>query len=299
MKFDLVITNPPFQDTYKRGKTPHKLWIDFTIRCFDQWLSASGYLAQVSPSSFRSPNSRVLELMKKLRTTFVNFDTGIHFPDVGSSFAHYVIQNSPSQAEIPTEVLSEGRSFRFAITDDVAYLPNRLELEDLEIHKKVMFRNRQRLEVKWDYVTCHNIRIHDSDTLSRERTRKHKHPVLHTNRQTWWTSVQQPFATKKKVMWSRSGYTIPFFDNGTLGGTDMVYYVLVRTVQEGRRLEKILNSALYKYLFTTAKWSGFGNERVFSMLPAFPNSIDIDDDSIMNYFELSEEEKKHVRATVE
>jgi hypothetical protein len=298
MKFDLVITNPPFQDSERRGKTPHKLWIDFTIRCFDKWLKPGGYLAQVSPSSFRSPNSRVLDLMKRLQTTFISFDSGAHFPDVGSSFAHYVMRNSPREIGETTEVISQGRHFRFAFKEDLAYLPNQLMIEDLQIHSKVMFQSRTCLKVEWDYVTCHNIRIHNSDSLSRERTRKHKYPVLHTNRQIWWSSIQQPFATKKKVMWSRSGYTLPFFDKGELGGTDMAYFIVVRTVSQGRRLEKILNSALYKYIFNTAKWSGFGNERVFSMLPELPESVEVTDEGIFDHFSLNDEERNRVRSIV-
>jgi hypothetical protein len=99
-------------------------------------------------------------------------------------------------------------------------------------------------------------------------------------------------------MWSRSGYTLPFFDKGELGGTDMVYFVLVRTVSEGRRLEKILNSAVYKYIFATAKWSGFGNERVFSMLPAIPETVEATDEEILNFFALTDAERNHVRSTV-
>ena len=38
MKFDVVATNPPFQDYKNKKKTQHKLWIDFTRCAFDKWL---------------------------------------------------------------------------------------------------------------------------------------------------------------------------------------------------------------------------------------------------------------------
>lgn len=298
MKFDLVATNPPFQDSTKRGKTPHKLWIDFTIRAFERWLHPHGVLAQVSPSSFRSPNSRILDLFKKYQTEFVNFDTQEHFPGVGSSFAHYVVRNAPKPKGHKTTIEADGETFGFELLPDVIYLPNQLSRTDIEIHRKVMFGTRSRLDVRWDYVTCHNIRIHDSDTLSRVKSRRHKYPVLHTNKQTWWSSIQQDFAARNKVMWSRSGYTKPFFDRGELGGTDMVYYVLVKGIRAGQRLEEILNSKLFKYIYQTAKWSGFGNERVFRLLPEIPESIGLSDDELFGYFELSETERNHVRQIV-
>jgi len=299
MKFDLIATNPPFQDTVRRGKTPHKLWIEFTKKAITEWLEQDGYLAQVSPSSFRSPNSPILDLIKNMQTQFISFDTESHFPNVGSSFAHYVIRNAPRPSNHATSIVASGKKFTRELHGEIVYLPNVLEAADFGIHEKVMFQSRARLDVRWDYVTCHNIRIHDSDTLSRERTRRHKYPVLHTNKQTWWSSIQQEFATKKKVMWSRSGYTKPFLDRGLLGGTDMAYYVLVSSVRAGVRLEKILNLSLFQYIYATAKWSGFGNERVFRLLPSVPEDVEPTDSAVFQYFELTEEEVSRVREIVE
>ena len=47
-----VFVNPPFHDEEGQGSTQHKLWIDFTIKTFNDWLSKDGYLYQISPSSF-------------------------------------------------------------------------------------------------------------------------------------------------------------------------------------------------------------------------------------------------------
>ena len=299
MKFDLIATNPPFQDTTRRGKTPHKLWIEFTKKAFSNWLEQDGYLAQVSPSSFRSPNSPILDLIKERQTEFINFDTETYFPKVGSSFAHYVIRNAPRPQDHATIIVAKGNKFEHELHEEIIYLPNVLEAADFGIHEKVMFRPRTRLDVRWDYVTCHNIRIHDSDSLSRERSLKHNCPVLHTNKQIWWSSKQQEFAAKKKVMWSRSGYTKPFYDRGQLGGTDMAYYVLVPTAKAGVRLEKILNLSLFRYIYTTAKWSGFGNERVFRLLPGVPDDVEPSDSGVFEYFELTQEEVSRVLEIVE
>ena len=184
------------------------------------------------------------------------------------------------------------------------YLPNDICASSLSIHKKVMFSSKRKLDVKYDYVTCHNIIRHAftlnqkkidkkadslkycSDlkkadklclsikdlitkrktievTLSESRTDKHIYPLLHTNRQTWYSSVKQTFFDKRKVMWSRSGYTKPFYDGGRLGCTDMGYYILVDTDSEGENLAHNINLDLFSYIFKTAKWSGFGNEIVF------------------------------------
>lgn len=295
MKFDIILTNPPFQDSKRRGKTPHKLWIDFTRAVFDRLLADGGVLCQVSPASFRSPNSIVLDLMKEHRTSLIRFDTEDHFPTVGSTFADYTIYKEPGDGS-PTRVVIDGRQMDLVLDEEVFYLPNDLTPEGLSIHRKVVFHPTRKLAVNWDYVTCHNIRLKDPDsTLSRTPTAKHVNKVFHTNAQVWWTSLVQDFAGKRKVMWTRSGYTKPFYDPGTMGGTDMVYYVLVDSDDEGRALAHNMNLALMRYIYTTAKWSGFGNERVFAALPDLPRDRPFTDDELFALFSLNDAEVAHVR----
>jgi hypothetical protein len=77
MKFDVILTNPPFQDSVNRKKTPHKLWIDFTLAVFDRLLKPGGSLVQVSPASFSSPSNVVLGLMEENQTRVLRFGLGI------------------------------------------------------------------------------------------------------------------------------------------------------------------------------------------------------------------------------
>lgn len=298
MKFDVIVTNPPFQDTTRRGKTPHKLWIDFTRAVFARFLAEGGLLCQVSPSSFRSPNSIVLDMMKQHRTPVLRFDTGEHFPMVGSTFADYQIWKEANDGS-PTRVKINGGGFDLVLDDEVAYIPNDLSAAGLSVHRKVMFHPAEKLDGRWDYVTCHNIRLRDENpTLSRTRSDRHIYPVFHTNAQVWWSSILQDFAPKRKVMWTRSGYTKPFYDAGTMGGTDMIYYVLVERDSEGRNLANNLNLALMRYIYKTAKWSGFGNERVFASLPELPRDKSLTDDELFGLFSLTPMEVAHVRAVL-
>lgn len=292
MKFNVVLANPPFQDSERRGKTPHKLWIDFTVKVFDQWLLPEGFLGQVSPASFMSPSSKILKIMRDKNLEYVNFDTSRAFPGIGSTFAHYVIQNERNDG-FSDLVRGDERS-RVQIVDRMLYLPSDINHISLSIHNKVMFLQTEHLDVRHDYVTCHNILLRTGTTLSKEKTRKHRHPVFHTNRQIWWSSVKQKWASELKVMWSRSGYTRPFFDEGEMGGTDMVYYTLVSSRPRGLALEKNLNSKLMQYIFTTAKWSGFGNEIVFESLPKLLSKKAFNDDEIFEAFSLTELEKRYV-----
>lgn len=292
MQFDVILTNPPFQDSVARGKTPHKLWIDFTKTVFRSLVKPGGVLCQVSPSSFRSPSNDILTLMKEHQTQYINLDTSTYFEGVGSTFADYAIFKNPRKAT-KTSIFVNGAEDRTELDDSVFYLPNDFCADSLSIHRKVVFDSPHKLGVRWDYVTCHNIRLKTDGSLSKEKSRIHKHPVFHTNRQQWWSSHRQPWANLPKVMWTRSGYTKPFFDPGLLGGTDMAYYVLADSPAEGENLAHNLNLTLLRYIFATARWSGFGNERVFSALPDLPRDRQLNDLELFALFNLTENEIKY------
>lgn len=294
MEFDLILTNPPFQDSEKRGKTHHKLWVDFTTHLFSNSLAHGGSLIQVSPASFASPSNPVLEIMKAYDTKQLRFGTEHYFPSVASTFADYWIVKA-SAGESVTQVDYPSGTFDVLLNETVIYLPNDFGPEALSVHKKVMFEPTDKLNVCWDYVTCHNVlRTRKPDVLSETETANHTFPVFHTNRSTWYSSVQQEWSTQPKVMWTRSGYTKPFFDPGRLGGTDMVYFVPVSSAKQGEALAGNMNRMLFRYIFKTAKWSGFGHERVFQLLPNIASKELLSDNELFHEFGLSSKEVDHV-----
>lgn len=292
MQFDLVLSNPPFQDSVKRGKTPHKLWIDFTSATFSKWLKPGGILGQVSPASFLSPSSKVLPIIRERSVRYMNFDTASAFPGVGSTFAHYVIVNEPTN-HAPTRIVKSGVEGTATISEKTKYLPNDVSAISISIHEKVMNGDGERLDVEHDYVSCHNILRRTTGTLSETETETHVYPVLHTNRKIWWSQIRQDWASVPKVMWSRSGYTKPQFDPGSLGGTDMVYFVRTPDLEQGQILSQNLNHRFMQYIFNTAKWSGFGNELVFSMLPLELAKRVFRDDDFAVIFGLTPEEMNY------
>ena len=108
MQFDVVATNPPFQDYTNRKKTQHKLWINFTKEAFSKWLKPDGLLLQVSPSSFLSPSSKVLKLFQQKVVEFLRLDVKEYFPTVNSTFAYYSVVNSNTKGEYTNIVNEKG-----------------------------------------------------------------------------------------------------------------------------------------------------------------------------------------------
>tara|TARA_R110000851_G_C13079370_1_gene565642 strand:- start:1230 stop:2657 length:1428 start_codon:yes stop_codon:yes gene_type:complete len=336
MKFDVIFGNPPFQDNKNKKKTQHKLWIEFTTKSINEWLRIDGYLCWITPQSWGSPSNSILQIFKDNDLKDMHLDTKKHFPDIGSSFSHYLIKKG--KTGVATTFHKEGDEFDFQLDDNAFYVPNDFCEHSISIHKKVMFLSELKYNVKKDYVTCHNVIRrafinHDKKieaqrnklktliceskiekcqtylnklisgrkkidiTVSEVETKQHIYPVLHTNKSIWYSSIKQDFLDKKKVMWSRSGYTKPFYDDGDLGCTDMGYYILVNDDKEGERLVSFLNCKLMQYIFKTAKWSGFGNERVFSSIPKVDLPPAIDDGSVYDLFSISEAEREYIESS--
>lgn len=291
-KFDCLFVNPPFQDTIKRNNTPHKLWIDFTIKSFKDFIIENGVLIQISPTSFSSPSSKILKIFQEKLLLLLYTNQEHYFKNINSTISWYVIQN--------TNVSNNSTIINGVehCINKLYYLPNDFSDISLSIHSKVMFNTKDKLSVNKDYVTAHNVLIKkENSTLSKIQSEIHTYSVLHTNKQIWYSSIKQPFLECKKVMWSRSGYTIPFYDSGTLGGTDLVYYVIVDTEEEGTNLTNNLNTKLFKYILKTAKWSGFGNDKVYYLLPKLPN-VKYTNETINKYFNLTNQEIDYINTLV-
>lgn len=299
MIFRNIVGNPPFQDLVNRGKTQHKLWIDFTKKSVEM-LPENGGFGWVCPRSFSSPGNVVLGYIKKYKPSMISFLTNDEFSKVGNnvgiSMCHFFFTKSVKNTS--TRIVTKKETFDFSFDESVIYLPNDFCKTSMSIHNKVMFSTKEKLHIKYDYVNCHNVLLRklsaDKCPISKTKTEIHVHPILHTNRQTWYSSIRQDFAGKKKVMWSRSGETIPFYDDGIHGGTDMCYYILVNSDKEGNNLCNNLNSSLFKYILKSAKWSGFGNEKVFALLPKMDNK-QMSDEEIFNLFKLSQDEVNYVK----
>jgi len=276
--FDAVITNPPFEDRNKCGKTQHKLWVKITKRIFSNYLKDGGLLLQITPFSFGSPSNKLFKLFKEKQVKYINFGKQYYFKNVNVNMAWYLIYNNNNDNDTLIDNKYEINLKK------CLYLPN--DIKSIDIHKKVMFNDKQKYNVLHDFNTLHNIRRYDENpVLSEVKTDKHIHPVFHTNRKVWYSSITNKHTKNKKVIWSKSGYTKPIYDKGIYSMTDFGFYILVNTDEEGENIVHNLNSKLFRYIFKTAKWCGFGDHNVFANIPVLPNRK-MTDKELCEYFDI-------------
>ena len=337
MKFNHIFGNPPFQDSKNKRKTQHKIWIDFTNLAINDWLKEGGTLNWITPMSWGSPSNKILGLLKEHEVDKVYLDTKKYFPSIGSTFCHYHLKKKAKKNQttflhgnssfsfkldssflyIPNDVCTTSLSIHKKVmhSNHKKYKLNYDYVTCHNVIRHAVSLNKKKISKKCDQLKlCKNLneaqKVCDSIqnlyerqakidiTVSETKTKKHIYPILHTNNKTWFSSKKQEFFDKKKVIWSRSGYTKPVYNKGGLGCTDMGYFILVDTDSKGLDLERYLNSKIMKYIFKTAKWSGFGNELVFSSIPIIDTSKCKNDDDYYNSFGLTKAEIKYIESVL-
>lgn len=298
MKFDVVIGNPPYQGTNtvsedRAQPKNHNLWTKFIHKIFEDLVKDDGYVSFVTPDSWMSPSNDVFKLFKENQVHVVDLECGKYF-NVGSSFTAWTAQKTP--------VTKETSFGKVAVNlKEFPYLPRDLE-KTLSIHKKVIEYSKNNInavrgksyksiDVVGD-ITCHS----SKPCVSKVQTEEFKYPLLHTNAQTRWSNIKSAYFDNIKVMWTLSGYYRPQINLGDKGFTEVNQAILVDSKAEAEAVMSYMNSKLYHFIVTTAKWSGFLNGKVFTMLPDLGKTKLYTDSDIYKIFNLTEDEIKIVES---
>ena len=115
MKFDVIVGNPPFQETHEDGRSKKnalRLWAKFVIHIFTKdMIKRDGYLTFVTPSGWAGSSSQVFESLIDKQLIYANFsaDVSNSFIGVGGSmvFTTFLVQNTKKN-KIPKIKFDEG-----------------------------------------------------------------------------------------------------------------------------------------------------------------------------------------------
>lgn len=284
-KFDVVLGNPPYQDSSATSTSNSSLWVDFSRLAFSL-LKQDGIVGFVTPQSWMKPNHKILKWLKEKELLHVSTTIGKHFPGVGSTFSYWIAKNTGSKTN--HTALVDGEEVQIK---NVPYLVSGPLM--FSIHKKLVFNTPNKFKVDSDQQTAYTLKLtKGSKDLSKERSAHCKYPIFHTNAQTIYSAIKTKNFDDKKVMFSDSGYFKPRYDNGQLGSSQRCYYILVKDNSEGTNLAEILNRKVYQFIVSTAKWSGFSDLTVLRSLPAVDLSRSWTDEELYAYFNLTSEEIK-------
>ena len=123
--FDLVIQNPPYNDSSGNKGANHTLWDKFTIKAIESWLKPGGYLVAVHPGNWRQRNSEVFPLFKEKQLCYLeihNSTDGQKTFKCGTSYDWYLLENTSRYMK--TTVVGEDDVRSEIDMGDWTFLPN-------------------------------------------------------------------------------------------------------------------------------------------------------------------------------
>lgn len=300
MKFDVIIGNPPYQDTDVNGDRKSlstNLWSQFIDIGFNG-TTPKGYIAMITPAAWAAPtknlsgNRKILkDLFAKNNPIVLNISNQVkkHFSGVGSSFSYFVVQKA-SNAGKTKIVIGEGETFETDITpyESLPRSDSKLAFSiNAKYFKRVVGEVIQGQLQAGDY------------SYSPTQDKDHPHAVYHTPAKggtRWFMNINHPNEKKHKVIISLSGTYTPYMDSGKIGYSDMCLAYIVKSGETVDSAFSVINSKLFHFIMNSNKWSGFNNKQIIRTFALPTLNRVYSDQDIYNHFGLTQEEIDYVEA---
>jgi hypothetical protein len=298
-KFDIIIGNPPYQQSDEKGNSKgggNNLYTKFIYKSYDI-LNDNGYLLFINPPTYfgagRSNNKDNMNIRKDIfnncNILYMNLEEcSKYFPKIGSLFIYYVAQKNKIVNE-NLEILCRYNNKNYTsvinqqFLNGISYIPYLLTNTSIEICNKI--RN---IEDKLKIFHSPDNRG-DKKHVKKIKDDEFIYPIQATGVQVLYSSKPCKNQYDKKVLMSRSGYLKPFYDNGVIGVGGDCFACLTENEEESKYIIKLLESKLYKFYININKWSGFHHLSVLQDLP-YIKIENINDYKIYEYFQLNDEE---------
>ena len=174
--FDLVIQNPPYNDSSGNKGANHTLWDKFTVKAIESWLKPGGYLVAVHPGNWRQGNSEVFPLFKEKQLCYLeihNSTDGQKTFKCGTSYDWYILENTSRYTK--TAVVGEDGARSEIDMGEWTFLPNMMH----EYIKGLMTNDvTNRLDITRDRS------VYGTDNkkglVSKEKTDKYCYPLINS-----------------------------------------------------------------------------------------------------------------------
>jgi hypothetical protein len=303
-KFDIVMGNPPYQETDSNGKSKPggtNLYVKFIKKI----INFTDYLLFLTPQSWMAPGNEnsVNKFFFKdvfLQNNILYVESGCsekHFEGVGSKFSSFLLQVGDKKET--TTLLKTLIDNKVVIGDinldrikNLSFLPTLLSKECFSIYDKTIFSFTDKLKfvLNLEYDIRRNKDV-------RQPEEEYIYPVYNTGVQVRYSNFKTSYHDKKKVIISGSGNLNPIYDDGVYATSNNTLHMIVDSDKEGNKIVSLLNSKLYKFLLKYSKYSGFFTKEVLWSLPNV-DLEEINDINLYKYFKITEEEVALIENTI-
>ena len=290
MKFDLILGNPPYQNSDK--DEGNKLWARIVKHSYQNNLKENGVMVFITPTTWMTPSndaanfSIMREIFQKKQLEWADIRSSISsefFPGVGQAISVWMLTQKPK--EYPTRFITDNGEMMIDLSDDVL-LPKDINHTALSIVRKFT-------GTPWEWEGQKGYGY-----TQKKRTEECQFPYYHTVSQgNWYGNEKHPKAEQPKVMVSLSGYYEPVFSD-SIGYTSMCVTLPLSSREEGLIAQSVLSSRLYRWAHAQFKHGGFNNIRTIVGFPSVDLSRTWTDQELYTHFGLTDEEIQYIEEQV-
>ena len=294
-KFDLIVANPPYAKLLPNGKRVSKNhnmikpFLEKTLKL----LKPHGYLLFLTPDNWMSYADRntLIEKLTNLQIIYLNIHTAKkHFKKVGSSFTWYIIKNTNRKRKFTVEGIHKGILYKSKVKSEIRkYIP--LVYNDVVqsiLHKTLDNKSLEKFKVE---TSCDMHKHTKKDFISVEKDIEHPYKLIHTPRQTVYSSKAHKYQEGYKVFISITSYYSIMVDN--CGMTQNMAFIRCNGKKEAEKVSKILQHPLYKFLNNICRWGNFNNIRILQSFPICDNV-----ETVWDMFGITETEKEYINSFI-
>jgi hypothetical protein len=252
MKFDVVVGNPPYQSGSNESGN-FAIWPLFIKKTKDL-LTDNGIMSMVVPQTWAAnraePTARAQSAATVRKDVFstgflsyVNFDVDKYF-NVGSTFSYFVWHKKKQDKQTKVQTPNGDYSVDYSSVD---WLKVVLDKVAPVIKPKIVLLNNGK-ETPGFRAGAKNM---GSGSFKIVNT-----SAQYSKNEFLLSSVEHPFQKTKKVIFSDSGYSKPFYDDGCLGIGHHARAIKVSSEKEAIAIIDFLNSDYVADLASTIPDSG-------------------------------------------
>ena len=293
IKYDLIVANPPYAKYYfnekeqkwKRASKNHNLIKSFIEKSL-KILKPNGYLAFLTPNNWMSFADRNILIKELTELQIIHLD--IHsakkyFKNIGSSFTWYIIQNKKSYKDINITGIWKSKEYQSIVKSQVrSYIP----LYYNNIIQSILLKTIDNNDIpKYNVETSSDLHKYTKKKfINKDKDDKFKYKLIHTPKQTVYSSKPHKFQDGYKVFISTTDKYSTLIDN--CGMTQSIAFIKCSNKEECIKIKNIIDHNLYKFINNICRWGNFNNIRILQRFP-IPNkkniyeSFNITDDEIM------------------
>lgn len=291
-KYDLVMANPPYAKLLENGKRAsknHNLIKDFIEKTL-QILKPNGYLLFITPDNWMSYADRNILIERLTSLQIIHLD--IHsakkyFKKIGSSFTWYVIQNCNSYKNINVSGIWKKNTYESSVVSCVRkYIPLFYNETIYNILQKTIDNVSLK---KFNVKTSSDLHKYTkAEFINDVETDKFKYKLIHTPKQTVYSSRPHKFQDGFKVFISTTDKYQVFIDN--CGMTQSIVFIQCLDEAQAKKYLNILQHPLYLFLNNICRWGNFNNIRILQNFPIPEIEYMGEYEQIYLYFDISLEE---------